>query len=235
MSLTFFVTGAGRGLGLAVTQTALAEGDRVVAGVRDPQGSDALKKLKSQYGDLLSIVAYDALDEAKVRQAAAETAKLAPQVDILMNVAGISPPPPTAPLEEVDLAKCREAFEVNVLGPLVTTRAFLPLLKKSPNPRVVHFTSGLASLAGKSEGGFYAYGVSKTALNMLSRTMAFDLKRFNVVSVVLDPGWVQTDMGGPSAPLKPLESAGPIVRTAKGLTLERTGQFLYNDGKQLNW
>lgn len=235
MSLTFFVTGAGRGLGLAVAQVALAKGDQVVAGIRDPQSSEPLKKLKAQYGDRLTLVAYDAVSETSVKAAAEATAKAVHQVDILMNVAGISPGPADATLENVDLQKCRDAFEVNVLGPLATTRAFLPLLKKSPNPRVVHFTSGLASLAGKNEGGFYAYGVSKTALNMLSRTMAFDLKRFNITSVVLDPGWVQTDMGGPSAPLKPLDAATPIVKTVKALTSERTGQFLYHDGKELNW
>jgi len=206
-----------------------------VAGVRDPQKSGELQKLKSQYGGKLSLVAYDAVKESQVKEAALETAKLVDRVDVLMNVAGVSPGPANALLEEVDLAKCREAYEVNVLGPLVTTRAFLPLLKKSPNPRVIHFTSGLASLAGKSEGGFYAYGVSKTALNMLSRTMAFDLKRFNITSVVLDPGWVKTDMGGPGAPLAPLEAATPIVKTAKGLTLAQSGQFVYHDGKPLNW
>ncbi len=235
MSLTFFITGANRGLGLACAQVALSEGDQVVAGVRDPQGSEALKKLKSEYGSKLTLVAYDASSEPSVKQAAEETAKAVTHVDLLMNVAGISPGPANALLEEVDLQKCREAYEINVLGPLVTTRAFLPLLKKSSQPRVVHFTSGLASLTGKSEGGFYAYGVSKTALNMLSRTMSFDLKRFNITSVVLDPGWVQTDMGGPSAPLKPLEAATPIIKTVKGLTPDRTGQFIYHDGKQLNW
>jgi NAD(P)-dependent dehydrogenase (short-subunit alcohol dehydrogenase family) len=235
MSLTFFVTGASRGLGLAVTQVALKEGDRVIAGVRDAAHTGELKKLKDQYGDKLSLVPYDAASDASVEKAAQETAKAIEHIDILMNIAGISPPPADAPLEEVDLAKCREAFEINVLGPLRTTRAFLPLLKKSTNARVVHFTSGLASLAGKAEGGFYAYGVSKTALNMLSRTMAFDLKRLNIASFVLDPGWVQTDMGGPNAPLKPLEAATPIVKSVKALTQAQTGTFIYHDGKQLNW
>jgi NAD(P)-dependent dehydrogenase (short-subunit alcohol dehydrogenase family) len=70
---------------------------------------------------------------------------------------------------------------------------------------------------------------------MLSRTMAFDLKKDGIISVALDPAWVQTDLGGPNAPLKPLEAAVPIVKTAKGLTAEKSGQFIYHDGKQLNW
>jgi NAD(P)-dependent dehydrogenase (short-subunit alcohol dehydrogenase family) len=235
MSQTFFISGANRGLGLAITQVALGEGDTVLAGCRQPEKSEELKKLKTQYASRLVFIPLDVVSDSSVKDAAAQAAKAVPQVDILMNVAGISPGPANASLEQVDLEKCREAFEVNVLGPLRVTRAFLPLLKKSNHPRVVHFTSGLASLSGKAEGGFYAYGVSKTALNMLSRTMSFDLKEDNIISVVLDPGWVQTDMGGPNAPLKPLEAATPIVKTAKELTPEKSGQFIYHDGKQLNW
>ncbi len=235
MSQNFFITGANRGLGLAITQVALSEGDTVLAGCRQPEKSEELKKLKAQYGDKLVLIPLDVVSGSSIKEASALAAKAVPQVDILMNVAGISPGPANATLEQVDLEKCREAYEVNVLGPLQITRTFLPLLKKAKNPRVVHFTSGLASLAGKGEGGFYAYGVSKTALNMLSRTMSFDLKKDNIVSVVLDPGWVQTDMGGPSAPLKPLEAATSIVKTAKELVLAKSGQFIYHDGKELNW
>ena len=235
MSQNFFITGANRGLGLAITQVALSEGDTVLAGCRQPEKSEELKKLKAQYGSHLVLIPLDVVSGSSIKEAAALTAKAVPQIDILMNVAGISPGPANATLEEVDLEKCREAYEVNVLGPLQITRTFLPLLKKAKNPRVMHFTSGLASLASKGEGGFYAYGVSKTALNMLSRTMSFDLKKDNIISVVLDPGWVQTDMGGPNAPLKPLEAATPIVKTVKELTMDKSGQFIYNDGKQLNW
>lgn len=235
MSQNFFITGANRGLGLAITQVALSEGDTVLAAARQPEKSEELKKLKTQYGSHLVLIPLDVISGASIKEAAALAEKAVPQIDVLMNVAGISPGPANATLEEVDLEKCREAYEVNVLGPLQITRTFLPLLKKAKNPRAVHFTSGLASLAGKGEGGFYAYGVSKTALNMLSRTMSFDLKKDNIVSVVLDPGWVQTDMGGPNAPLKPMEAAIPIVKTAKELTMAKSGQFLYHDGKQLNW
>ncbi|HTA77822.1 MAG TPA: SDR family oxidoreductase [bacterium] len=235
MSENFFITGANRGLGLAIAQVALSEGDTVLAAARQPEKSEELKKLKAQYGSHLVLIPLDVVSGASIKEAAVLSAKAVPQVDVLMNVAGISPGPANATLEQVDLEKCREAYEVNVLGPLQITRTFLPLLKKAKNPRVVHFTSGLASLADKGEGGFYAYGVSKTALNMLSRTMSFDLKKDNIVSVVLDPGWVQTDMGGPNAPLKPLEAATPIVKTAKELTMAKSGQFLYHDGRQLNW
>jgi NAD(P)-dependent dehydrogenase (short-subunit alcohol dehydrogenase family) len=100
---------------------------------------------------------------------------------------------------------------------------------------VVNITSGLASLSGKSEGGFYAYGVSKAALNMLTRTMAFQFKGEGITCVCLDPGWVKTDMGGPNAPLTPEEATSAIVKTAKGLTIERTSQFIYQDGRELRW
>jgi NAD(P)-dependent dehydrogenase (short-subunit alcohol dehydrogenase family) len=108
-------------------------------------------------------------------------------------------------------------------------------LRQSKNARVLNMTSGLASLAGKNALGFYAYGTSKAALNMLTRTLAFEFHKEGLTFVVMDPGWVRTDMGGPNAALSPEESATAIVKTVKGLTLKQTSLFLYNDGKELPW
>lgn len=235
MSETILITGANRGLGLALSKIWLAQGDKVFAACREPQKSAELAALKKTHPSNLELVSLSVDSEASVASAFKEVSGKTQHLDVVYNNAGISPQPFDAILEKVELDKMREGFEVNTLGPLRVAQAFLPLLKKAGNPRIINMTSGLASLSGKNEGRFYAYGVSKSALNMLTRTMAFDLKRERVVCVVLDPGWVQTDMGGPSAPLKPGESASAIVKTVKGLTLERTGSFLYNDGKDLNW
>ena len=114
-------------------------------------------------------------------------------------------------------------------------RTFLPLIRKSKKARVVNTTSGLASLSGKNGGGLYAYRASKAALNMVTRTMAFEWKEKGIIVVCLDPGWVKTDMGGPNAMLTIEESTSSIARTVKGLSLEKTSQFIYNDGKPINW
>ena len=150
-------------------------------------------------------------------------------------MAGILPRPHDTKLENLDLQQCREAFETNALGPLRTSRGFLPLLRKAKKPRVVNVTSGCGSLSGKDNGEFYAYGTSKAALNMLSLTFAFEFKKEGIICVALDPGWVKTDMGGSNAQLTPEESSQAIVKTVKELTLERTASFIYNNGKELKW
>lgn len=229
------ITGASRGIGLALTKVFLTQGDRVFAACRNPGNNPELQALRQKYPGSLFGVAMEVDSDEPVKKAAKEIAAQTGQLDILFNNAGISPGPATAKLEEVDFKDCRDAFETNVLGPMRVTREFLPLLRKSKNPRVVNLTSGLASLTGKSEGGFYAYGVSKAALNMLTRTMAFEFKGEELTVVCLDPGWVKTDMGGPNAPLSTEEAASAIVKTAKGLTIQKTSQFIYHDGRELKW
>jgi NAD(P)-dependent dehydrogenase (short-subunit alcohol dehydrogenase family) len=235
MHETFLITGANRGIGLAVTKVLLSQGDKVFAACRQPEKAAELKTLKKTHGDNLELVALEADSDSSVQAAAKEVTKKTDHLDVLFNNAGIQPQPYNAPLEKVQLPIMREAYEVNTLGPLRVSQAFLSLVKKAKNPRIINMTSGLASLSGKSEGAFYAYGASKAALNMLTRTMAFDLKKNKITVVCLDPGWVQTDMGGPNAPLKPEESATAIAKTLKDLTLKQTSLFLYNDGKELNW
>jgi NAD(P)-dependent dehydrogenase (short-subunit alcohol dehydrogenase family) len=235
MGETWLVTGANRGIGLAVTQVLLGAGDRVFAACRNPAQATELGDLKKTHAQALEVLEMDAASDASVEKAAQAAAAKAGSLDVLINMAGILPRPHDQPLEKLDLQQCREAFETNALGPLRASRAFLPLLRKSKNPRVVNVTSGCGSLSGKADGHFYAYGTSKAALNMLSRTFAFEFKKENITCVALDPGWVKTDMGGPNAWLTPEESSSAIVRTVKGLTLADTSKFIYNDGKELGW
>jgi NAD(P)-dependent dehydrogenase (short-subunit alcohol dehydrogenase family) len=235
MTETYLITGANRGLGLAITKALLEAGDKVFAACRTPEKAEELKALAKNFSGKLEIVALDPSNDRSPFEAAKAVAAKTDHLDLVYNNAGMNPPPYDAPLDKVALAAMREAFEVNTVGPLKVAQAFLPLLKKSSNPRVVNMTSGLASLSNKSEGHFYAYGVAKAGLNMLTRTMSFDLSKEKVTCVCLDPGWVKTDMGGPGAPLTPEESAGAIVKTLKKLTLKDTGRHLYNDGSDIKW
>lgn len=235
MSEIFLITGANRGIGLAVTKVLLSQGDKVFAACREPQKAEELKTLKKNHADTLELIPMQVDSDSSVAEAFKAVAGKTQRLDVVFNNAGIQAQPYNAHLEQVELSKMRESFEINTLGPLRVSRAFLPLLRKAENPRIINMTSGLASLSGKSEGAFYPYGVSKAGLNMLTRTMAFDLQNEKVVVVCLDPGWVQTDMGGPNAPLKPEESATAIAKTLKGLTMKQTSLFLYNDGNELKW
>jgi NAD(P)-dependent dehydrogenase (short-subunit alcohol dehydrogenase family) len=235
MPETFLVTGANRGIGLAVVKVLLGQGDRVFAACRKPGEAAELGALVQAHSGSLELVALDADSDASVQAAAGQVAGKTGHLDVLVNMAGILPRPHDAKLEDLDLQQCREAFETNALGPLRVSRAFLPLLRKAGNSRVVNVTSGAGSISGKDNGQFYAYGTSKAALNMLTRTFAFEFKKEGITCVALDPGWVKTDMGGPNAWLTPEESSNAIVATLKRLTLKETGSFIYNDGKELKW
>lgn len=235
MSETMLITGANRGLGLAISKALLEMGDKVFAGCRNPEKAEELKTLAKAHPGQLEIIALDPTDDHSPFEAAKAVAAKTDHIDLVFNNAGVSPQPYDAPLDKVGLPQMREAFELNTLGPLKVAQAFLPLLKKASAPRVVNMSTGLASLSGKSEGHFYAYGVSKAAMNMLTRTMSFDLAKDKITCVCLDPGWVKTDMGGPGAPLRPEESAGAIAKTLKKLTFQGTGRYIYNDGNDLKW
>jgi len=231
------VTGANRGIGLALTRRFLELGQRVFAGVRTKEKPGPLAELPPEQRERLTLLALDVTSDDSVRAAAARVASYTPRLDVLVNMAGISPAPHDARLDAVDLAKCRDAFEVNVIGPLRTAQAFVPLLRaaaSSAQPaRLVNVSSGVASMAGKDNGMFYAYCVSKTALNMLSLTESFDLKGDHVCVVALDPGWVRTDLGGPNAHLSPEESAHPCADLILGLKLSQTGKFLHYSGSEI--
>lgn len=231
------VTGANRGIGLALTRRFLELGQRVFAGVRNPASARALSDLPAEQRERLTIVGLEVTSDDSVRRAAAQVESLSPRLDVLVNMAGVSPAPHDARLDQVDLVKCREAYEINVLGPLRTAQAFAPLLRRAASPaapaRLVNVSSGVASMAGKDNGMFYAYCVSKTALNMLSLTQSFDLKQDHVCVVALDPGWVRTELGGPNAHLAPEESAHPCADLILGLTLAQTGKFLHYSGAEI--
>jgi len=231
------VTGANRGIGLALTRRLLELGHRVFAGVRKPGSARALSDLPPEQRERLTLVELDVTSDDSVRRAASQVKSLTPRLDVLVNMAGVSPAPHDARLDDVDLAKCREVYEINVLGPLRTAQAFVPLLRAAASAekpaRLVNVSSGVASMAGKDNGMFYAYCVSKTALNMLSLTESFDLKSDHVCVVALDPGWVRTDLGGPNAHLAPEESALPCADLILGLTLAQTGKFLHYSGSEI--
>jgi NAD(P)-dependent dehydrogenase (short-subunit alcohol dehydrogenase family) len=235
MSETILVTGANRGIGLAVTQVFLKEGDRVFAACRNPDKATELIALQKNFPKTLEITALDVNSDDSVLQAAKEVAKKTNQIDVLVNMAGIMLRPHDAKLEALDFEQCHVTFETNVLGPLRVAKFLLPLLRKSKNGRIVNVTSGLGSISGTDNPHFYAYGASKSALNKVTRTLALELKPENIIAVALDPGWVKTDMGGPNAWLTPEESSTAIVKTSKGLTMNQTSLFIYNDGKELKW
>ena len=229
--LIVLITGANRGIGLALTRAYLERGDRVAATCRHLAKAADLHKLKETFRDDLIILRAD-VGLGRSVAAAAEDAELhLPRLDVLINNAGVAPGKPKQPLEGLELAQVRDALETNALGPLRTVRSFLPLLRKSRQPRVVNVSSGAGSLSRNPlEGPSYAYSGSKAALNMFTRIMAAEFRDQALCIVAMTPGWVRTDMGGPDAELDVTTVAGEMVNTIDGLTLEQSSLWLDRHG-----
>ena len=233
---TVVVTGAGRGLGLAFATQLAARGDTVFATVRDPERAEALRALE---GDV-RLVRLDVSDPASIEAAAASVAEQTAHVDLLVNNAGINSRGVPEGQGNVRFGTLEprgilRMVEVNAIGPLLVTQAFAGLLQKSAAGRVLSISSWLGSIAGKTSGGNYGYCASKTTLNMLMRAAAFDLVQQGVISVVANPGWVSTDMGGPRASLTPDQSVAGLLQVADALTPEQAGRFVDWDGSEHAW
>ncbi len=231
--LNVLITGANRGIGLALTRAYLERGDRVAASCRQPAKAAELHALKETYRDDLLILRVDVNLGRSVAAGAEHTEEHFPRLDVLINNAGVAPGRAHDGLEALEMTQVRDAFETNALGPLRTTRAFLGLLRKSKQARVVNVSSGIGSLARKppEREHYYAYAASKTALNMFTRITASEFKGEGICIVSVTPGWVRTDMGGGDAQLDPAVVAGEMVASIDTLTMEHTSLWLDRHGK----
>ena len=155
-------------------------------------------------------------------------------LDLLINNAGIADGRWSS-VEEIDFGVVSEVMEVNAIAPLRVTRGLLPALDRAEGAKVVMMTSLMASIADCHSGKSYAYRASKTALNMLTVAMKNELLDRNISVILVHPGWVETDMGGPRAPLRPKESVEGILDRIHEQTLDMSGRFVQYDGEQLPW
>jgi NAD(P)-dependent dehydrogenase (short-subunit alcohol dehydrogenase family) len=126
-------------------------------------------------------------------------------------------------------------FATNALGPLRLTAALLPALRRGSVRRIIHLSSRMGSIGDNRMGGSYSYRLSKAALNMAVRNLHVDLHGEGFITVVLHPGWVQTDMGGPQAPLRPEQSVRGMLTLIDKLQPSDSGRFLDFDGQELPW
>jgi NAD(P)-dependent dehydrogenase (short-subunit alcohol dehydrogenase family) len=177
----------------------------------------------------LRISACDVTLEASVR---AFAAGVSGPVDVLINNAGVRTRPDA--LGEPGLGQALRMYEVNALGTLRVSGELLPVLRK-PGGKIINITSGLGSIADNRTGGEYGYRMSKAALNMASRSLAEDLREEGILTVALSPGWVQTDMGGESAPTTVAESAAGLISVIDALTLKDSGGFFGFRGEPIAW
>lgn len=227
------ITGANRGIGLAIVKEYLLQGDvHIYATCRNPEKAEALQKLAQEYTSL-EIVPLEVTEQQSIKRAFVEISAQTTVLDVVINNAGIDPPEQT--FEVIDSELMLQIFNVNTVAPLMISKVALPFLKNSDHARLVHISTSMASLQNRTYGGNYGYCSSKAALNMAMRGMAVDLRPDKIIVVALDPGWVRTDMGGQSASLAPEESAQGIVNVIGGLKSADNGRYLVYDGSEHPW
>ncbi len=229
---TILLTGANRGLGLEFARQYAAEGWRIFAACRVPGAAKDLQELAAEGGGRVRILPMDVTDTGSVRAAAAGL-KGQP-IDVLLNNAGVGGTRGER-FGNVDYAAWAKVLDINSLGPLRVVEAFVENVAQGEQKRIVTITSGMGSIADNNSGGRYAYRSSKAAVNMVMKSVAVDLAPRGITCVVLSPGWVRTDMGGPDGELSPAESITALRSVIAALRPEDSGRFLSRNGKSYPW
>jgi NAD(P)-dependent dehydrogenase (short-subunit alcohol dehydrogenase family) len=225
---TVFITGANRGIGLGMVHLMAGKDYRVFAGYREEARSESLFE-KARQNDRVLPVKVDVTRESDLRGLAETIASQTGHLDILINSAGINLGK-AGQIDSLNLNDFTESFLVNVGGPFLTTRCFLPLLKEGREKKVVNITSTMGSIQ-LSTGDMVPYRVSKAALNMLTKNMAIAYRPSGITVVGLHPGWVRTDMGGPEAPLSVEESVSKLLGIIESLSPSRSGEVISFEGE----
>lgn len=225
MTAISLVTGANRGLGLEFVKQLRARGERVFATARTPRDAAELRALTP---DVL------ALDVASTQSIDSLAAALKGQpIDVLINNAGVFGNDPS--ISELSLPEFQRVFAANVFGPALLAKAVVPNLEAGRRKLIANISSTLGSIERSSHGFSWSYRSSKAALNMLGVAMHHELAPRGFTCVNFCPGWNQTEMGGPNAPLKPADSIRSLIAVLDRLTVADSGRFLSHQGETIPW
>lgn len=225
------VTGGNRGIGLAICRQLAQLGYQIVLTSRDEvQGLGAQQRLVAE-GAEVGYHPLDVTDAESVHRLAEVLQQAYGRVDVLVNNAGVMLD--DRDVLEADLDIVRATMETNVYGPWQLTQALVPLMQQHGYGRIVNLSSGMGQLSGMGSHR-PAYRLSKTALNALTRILAAELQGSNILVNSMSPGWVRTDMGGPSAPRSVEEGADTAVWLATLPDDGPTGGF-FQDRKPIPW
>jgi NAD(P)-dependent dehydrogenase (short-subunit alcohol dehydrogenase family) len=229
---TVLITGANRGIGLEHAKVFAARGVRIFATARSPEQATELHALAAAHAGRITLLPYDAADSeapARLKNALANT-----PIDLLLANAGAMADR-EAPFGSVDVEAILQLFRVNALAPLKLAEALADNVASSQRKLIAFQSSLMGSVGDNGSGGYYAYRVSKAALNMIAKSVSNDLRSRGVTAVALHPGWVKTRMGGASAPVTVEQCVAGQQRLLDRLSLADSGQFFNYDGSKLPW
>jgi NAD(P)-dependent dehydrogenase (short-subunit alcohol dehydrogenase family) len=218
---TALVTGANRGIGLALCRLLKQRGDSVIGVCR--RTSAALDDLGVRVINRIEMISDDSV--SKLARALEGTS-----LDLVILNAGILR---ETGLDDLDLADVKEQIEVNAVGPLRLAQALVPHLKSGSKLALI--TSRMGSMGDNGSGGSYGYRMSKAALNAAGVSLAVDLRPRGVAVAILHPGFVRTEMTGGAGNVDAAEAAQMLLARIDALTLETTGRFLHANGQTLPW
>ncbi len=223
---TVLITGANRGIGLALAKEFSAAGYSVIGTARKPDEAIALAKLPAR------VLKLDVTQPASVAKLASELSD--EPIDILINNAGILRQ--EAPeFADVDIEAMVLQYQVNTLGPLRVAQALMPNVQASERKVVVNISSMLGSMELNSFGSMMGYRASKAALNSVTKTLALDMADTGGIFVALHPGYVKTDLNDGRGAIETSESAAGLYSVIEDLALDDSGKFYSYDGKPMPW
>lgn len=238
------VTGAYKGLGFEWCRQLGKQGYKVILTARNlEKAQEAAEKLNKQEF-VVYPKALEVTEESQIEEIADWAREMFGRVDLIINNAGINPKdyPDKAKmakafyLNDLDAKEMLDVININSIAPLLIVKHFRLLLNKSERPIVINISSWLGSVTNLTFGGHYGYVGSKNLLNVFNKSMANELKQENIICININPGWVQTDMGGQKAQFTTKQAVTNILTNiiAK-VTLADSGKFLNYDGNEHPW
>ncbi|SIN63766.1 Short-chain dehydrogenase [Parasphingorhabdus marina DSM 22363] len=219
---TVLITGANRGIGLEMARQYADNGWEVIGTARQADAADELNTIAGA-----ETMELDVADEASV-QKLAEALGDRP-VDLFINNAGIYGP------ADFDRSGWLDLFNVNVVAPVELASSLKDNVARSGQKKMVVLSSQVGSIAENDTGSMMYYRSSKAAVNQAWKSLALQWQNDGLTLAMLHPGWVQTDMGGPQAPLSPEESVSGLRQVIDGLAPAQTGHFYNYDGREIPW
>ncbi|MEO6118975.1 MAG: SDR family oxidoreductase [Methylotenera sp.] len=228
-SYTVLITGTNRGIGLEFVKQYAVDGWNVLACCRDSQSARALQALASAHHNI-KIIQLDVANFSQIDAAALQLKDYT--IDVLINNAGVYH---HSSLGDVDYDKWATAFKVNTLAPLKMVEAFMLHVAASKLKKIATLSSKMGSLDDNTSGSSYIYRSSKTAVNMVMKSLALDVKSQGIAVVTLHPGWVKTDMGGPNGLINTQTSVTGLRKVIADLSVANSGKFIAYDGQEIAW
>ncbi|MFL2982605.1 MAG: SDR family oxidoreductase [Candidatus Poseidoniaceae archaeon] len=218
------ITGANRGIGLELTKQFLDNGSKVYATFRSDSGG-----LEQIDNPNLNTYQLDVRDGDLIQKL---VESIDVEVDLLINNAGVADGRWQS-ISEIDMEYALEVINVNAISPLLVTQKFQNKMKNGST--IVMISSLMGSISDCMSGRSYAYRASKSALNMFSIAMKNELQNEGISVLILHPGWVATDMGGPNATVSPEESVRGMIERINEHDLEMSGRYVEYDGTPIEW